>query len=830
MSEWWEDAPKAEETPAEETPNDEWWKDAPQAEGEQKKSAEISEPQPEPEFGKDQPDSLGDDWWASAPEEKSESQAPETESEVSPVADDWWASAPEAEAEPQVSETSASEAEPATDELRTSPPDEIEIDLSAAEAAPEPLAMSDDWWQASPEEDSGATGEAGSKPSESEDWWASSPQLDSDGKPIHTFRFPHNVPKQAQADSEQAAAVPEFHRRSSKGREKIRVSPELLDKLVNDAGEVSIYRARLEQQTSNVGFNLSELDQTIIRLREQLRLLELETEIQIIARHETERESGKVDSHENFDPLEMDEYSTLQQLSRALSETVGDLSNIGGVLDNLVKDTDTLLLQQSRLTNDLQSGLMQTRMTEFVGPAKRLERVVRTTAQTVGKNAVLQVEGSEGELDRTIIDRIMGPLEHLLRNAVAHGVEDKDGRQAAGKDPVGRITLSLYRDAGDVVLEVSDDGAGMNSEVIRKKAIERGMLDPKAEITPHELYQFILEPGFSTAEKVSQVAGRGVGMDAVLSEVKQLGGSISITSEQGKGSVFTIRLPYTLAISECLLVSSGDEVYAVPHSSIKSVIRVPREDLQDGFAVAITHEGINYEIRYLGAILSGLKDEPPAGQKWYPFLLVDNGESRVAVRVDSLLGNRNIVVKSVGVQLGTVRWITGGTILPDGRVALIIDMNGLVRSASSQAVSFGEFDYSFFEEETLKLVPDVLVVDDSITVRKVTTRLLERNGYNVKTAKDGVDALTVLDEFKPDLIISDVEMPRMDGFELARHIQRSEELSQIPIIMITSRTGEKHRQQGLSLGVREYMGKPFKEDQLIPKMEEIIAASRKEAG
>ncbi|HDK38003.1 MAG TPA: response regulator, partial [Thiolapillus brandeum] len=633
--------------------------------------------------------------------------------------------------------------------------------------------------------------------------------LDTEGKvlPFPSSEVPVRAkhrPPPLQAEEEQAG----------KG-ERVRVLADLLDQLVNNAGEVSIYRARLEQHNKIVQDDLQELNDAIARLRNQLRALELETEAQIRSRHERETEARR---YQDFDPLEMDQYSTLQQLSRALSETINDLSNIGETLSNQTRDADTLMLQQARVTNDLQDGLLRSRMVPFNRQASRLQRVVRQTAQNLGKKAELDVLGAEGEIDRTILNRIMGPLEHLLRNAVAHGIEPPKQRVAGEKPAVGKVTLVLSREGTEVVLTISDDGAGLDCEAIRHKAIANGLLEADAEVNEDALYQFILQPGFTTATEVTQVAGRGVGMDAVVSEIKQLGGSLEILSQQGRGSSFVIRLPFTLAISEALLMQVADEVLAVPHGSAEVIIRVSREDLlacYKGRAEGVEYNEHQYPVRYLGEMLGISKPALQENIKWYPLLLVRSGEQRMAIQVDHLLGNYQVVVKSIGAQLSGVRWFTGGTILADGKIALLLDVNALVRSDVLVHTPIVE------QEEEIKGVT-VMVVDDSITVRKVTSRLLERHNMHVITARDGVDAITVLQESKPDVMLLDIEMPRMDGYELARHIRNTAELADIPIIMITSRTGEKHRERAMQLGVNRYLGKPYQETELLENIYTLL--------
>jgi len=605
-------------------------------------------------------------------------------------------------------------------------------------------------------------------------------------------------------------------------REHIRVRSDLLDRLVNNAGEVSIYRARLEQQNGALEFNLSELEQTVDRLRSQLRKLEIETEAQILFRYEKDKDEGQ-EPEESFDPLELDRFSTMQHLSRSLMETVNDLTNINDYLDDLNKETETLLLQQARVSTDLQDGLLRTRMVPFSQLVPRLHRVVRQTANSLGREAKFEVYGAEGELDRGILDRMIGPLEHILRNAVSHGIEPVEARREAGKDVSGHIAMYLAREGNDVILTVTDDGGGIKIDSIRRRAIEKGLLDAHAEVPDSDILPFVLEHGFSTKDEVTQISGRGVGLDVVVKEVKQLGGSLDITSKPGEGTSFIIRLPLTLAISDALLVELGEEVYAIPHTSIEGVVRVAREDLvecYEGREPFFSYSDNDYLVRYLGGLLNvGQLNLSSEQRKWYPLLLVRAGEHRVALQVDGLLGNRQIVVKSVGPQVSTIRWISGGTILGDGRVALIVDVTALVRMDAAHTIPVRADTEQAVQPG---LGRTVMVVDDSITVRKVTGRVLERHGMHVVTAKDGVDAVAQLQESHPDLMLLDIEMPRMDGYELARHMRNTEDLRAIPIIMITSRSGEKHRNLAMELGVKRYLGKPYQEAELLDNIYSVL--------
>ncbi|WP_018232703.1 Hpt domain-containing protein [Thioalkalivibrio thiocyanodenitrificans] len=604
-------------------------------------------------------------------------------------------------------------------------------------------------------------------------------------------------------------------------QELVRVRSEVLDNLVNYAGEVNIYHARLEQQITGFGFNLGELAQTVMRLREQLRKLELETEAQILFRYEKEKEEQGLEG--DFDPLEMDRYSNIQQLSRALAESINDLVSIQEILSDQVRDSATLLLQQSRVSTDLQEGLMRTRMVQFSNMAPRLRRVVRQTAAELGKRVNLTVSGEGSELDRSVLERMVAPLEHMLRNAVSHGIESVDERKVAGKPEAGQIDLQVSREGSEVVIRVNDDGAGINLKAVREKAHNLGLIGAdEALLTDEDVMQFILESGFSTAREVSQISGRGVGMDVVNSEIKQLGGTLSIESVQGQGTRFTVRLPFTLAINQALLVQVGEDIYAVPLSSIEGIVRLRAEDLAAYYKQehpVYDYAGNTYEVKHLGVLLDVSQPVLHTGEMMYPVLLVRSGDHRIALHVDGLMGSREVVVKSVGPQVAKVRGISGATILGDGRVVLILDVPALVRiGAGVQLV------YRAPEPESGEAMPTVMVVDDSITIRKVTARMLERNRYRVITAKDGLDAVAQLQDNVPDIMLLDIEMPRMDGYELATHMRNDSRLQNVPIIMITSRTGEKHRQRALDIGVNRYLGKPYQEADLLANIKDILPA------
>ena len=599
-------------------------------------------------------------------------------------------------------------------------------------------------------------------------------------------------------------------------QEQVRIRADLLDRLVNYAGEVAIYRARLEQQLGAFRGAMGEMEQTNMRLRDQLRRLDIETEAQIIARYQREQDTADA----AFDPLELDRFSTLQQLSRALGESAADLSSLQGTLDDLTRQYETLLLQQSRVSSELQEGLMRTRMVPFDSLVPRLRRVVRQAASETGKHAQLRLDGAQGELDRNVLERMTAPLEHMLRNAVAHGLEKPGARRDAGKADEGTVRISVRREGSEVVLEVADDGSGLDRDAIRRRGIERGLLREDAVLADGDLDTLIFQPGFSTADQVSRLAGRGVGMDVVASEVRQLGGALDIASQRGKGTTFTMRLPQTLAVTQAVFVKIGETSFAVPIASVRGVGRIAREDFEREGA-SYSYGGEDYAVHDLGGLV-GHASARAEGHLQMPLLLIRSGDLRVAVAVDQITGNREIVVKPVGPQVASVPGIFGATIMGDGGVVVILDIAPLVRR---QQVALPR-DAAPGETPEQRRVPLVMVVDDSITMRKVTGRVLERHNFEVSTAKDGLDALERMAERVPDLMLLDIEMPRMDGYELATAMKGDPRLRNVPIIMITSRTGEKHRQRAFEIGVERYLGKPYQENELLRNVNDLLKTAR----
>lgn len=605
-------------------------------------------------------------------------------------------------------------------------------------------------------------------------------------------------------------------------QEMIKVPSELLERLINLAGETSIARGRIEEQVSEVHFSLEEMEMTVERLQEQVRRLDMETEAQIVHRQEQMESEGA----EGFDPLEFDRYSQLQQLSRALLESASDLVDLRNTVVDKSRDMETLLLQQSRVNTELQEGLMHSQMVHFSRMVPRLRRGVRQLCGELEKDVDFKVFNAEGEMDRRVLERIIPALEHMLRNAIDHGIESAQQREQQGKPRQGEVSMHFDRQGGDVVITISDDGAGIDLEAVRAKAERMHLVSPDTQLSERQLLDFIFHGGFSTASGVTQISGRGVGMDVVHSEIKQLGGSIEVSTERGQGSRFEIRLPFTVSVNRALMVSVGGEVYAVPLNNIEGIVRVSPYELEvyyeDG-GPDFEYAGQQYKLRYMGQLMGVSAPHLDGQSEPKPVLLIRNAEPPTAVQVDSLMGSREIVVKSLGPQFASVPGLSGATVLGDGSVVVILDMLASIRAdAARSLVGHSQQEALPAAESAIK---HVMVVDDSVTVRKVTSRLLERQQMKVSLARDGLEAVNQLQEMDalPDVILLDIEMPRMDGFEVASRLQGSPRFADIAIIMISSRTGQKHRQRASALGVTRFLGKPYQEIQLLKAIEEVMS-------
>ncbi len=616
----------------------------------------------------------------------------------------------------------------------------------------------------------------------------------------------------------------------------VRVRADILDRLVNQAGEVSISRSRLETEVGTLQQSLSELTENVDRLRSQLREIEMQAETQIASRM---TQSGD----REFDPLEFDRFTRLQELTRMMAESVNDVASVQQNLARTVEGANTGLDLQARLTRDLQQDLMRVRMVQFASISERLYRVTRQASKEVDKRVSLDIRGSAVEVDRSVLEKMAGPFEHLLRNAIVHGIESREARRAAGKSETGELRVEIRQEGNEVVIQFSDDGHGLDLSRIRDKAQAVGLLSDARDVSDAEVTDLIFSPGFSTASEVTELAGRGIGMDVVRSEAASLGGRIEVSSQPGNGAQFTVHLPLTLAVTQVVLLSTGGKSYAVPSVLVEQVQQLKANALASAYNDgAVIWQGARVPLHYLSALL-GDTSATPVSQQYSPLLILKSGNERVAVHVDEIVGNREVVVKNIGPQLARLIGIAGATVLGSGEIVMILNPVPLalrVAQESARAPRMLPADDSHSMGAVAEMSPAVpaapvsqpvaglrtqnivMVVDDSLTVRRVTQRLLSREGFQVVLAKDGVDALQQLQAITPDVMLVDIEMPRMDGFDLTRNVRGDERTRHIPIIMITSRTAAKHRNYALELGVNEYLGKPYREEDLLTAINGFI--------
>ena len=604
----------------------------------------------------------------------------------------------------------------------------------------------------------------------------------------------------------------------------VRVRADILDRLVNQAGEVSITRSKMENEVGVLGASLAEFSDNLQRLRRQLREVEIQAESQIASRM-------AVGSERDFDPLEFDRFTRLQELTRMMAESINDVASFHENLSHSVDAVTDDLVLQARLTRDLQRDLMQIRMVPFASIAERLFRVARQSAKEVDKRVNLDIRGGGVEIDRSVLERMAAPFEHLLRNAIVHGIEPRDARLAAGKSETGELLVQVSQQGNEVAIAFSDDGAGLDLERIRAKALSAGLVAPDAQLGDAQAAELIFAPGFSTADSLTELAGRGVGMDIVRSEALALGGRIETATQAGQGLRFTIHLPLTLAVTQVVLLAAHGKTYALPSVLVEQVLHLKGEQLEQVQAAGcIESHGHALALHHLSSML-GETPAAPAVQRYVPVLLLRNGNDRVALQVDDVLGNREVVVKHVGPQLARMPGIAGATVLGTGDIVLILNPVALAQHLEHHPELLPQYVVASGDQRAASSAlaaprACVMVVDDSLTVRRVMQRLFEREGYLVMLAKDGVDALEQLHALAapamPALLLVDVEMPRMDGFDLTRNVRSDDKTRAIPVIMITSRSADKHRTHAFELGVNAYFGKPFQEDELLAEVARLL--------
>jgi chemosensory pili system protein ChpA (sensor histidine kinase/response regulator) len=601
----------------------------------------------------------------------------------------------------------------------------------------------------------------------------------------------------------------------------LRINSELIDRLINDSGEASILRSKIEAQLNNFKQSLQDLTESTHRLHDQLREVEIQAETQMQSHLAQQHESEPA-----FDPLEFDRFSRFQELTRLMAESVDDIITVQKSLRATQTVAEEAVVQQSVINRQLQQSLLQIRTIPFGNYAERYYRIARQVAEDVGKKANLEIQGAEVEIDRSVLEKINPPLEHLLRNAIAHGIEEPVLRQQAGKPETGQIAIHLRQEGNEVIITLSDDGRGLNLPRIREEAQRLGLIQENEIMDDDKAMSLIFIQGLSTTDSITGIAGRGIGLDIVKNEISMLGGRISVQSVPNQGTTFTIYLPLTLSVAQTFMVRAGKQIYAIPAFIVEHNREFDPDTLKTIYQDRqIEFNGKKYLFSHLSHLL-GQTDHIPETTKHSQVLFLHSGTQYLAVHVDELIGNTEVVVKNIGSQLAHAPGVEGATITGDGEVILILNPVKLIqRNDVQKALSTPLSELTAFAKKKPIKAPAIMVVDDSLTVRKVTCRLLEREGCDVLIAKNGKEAIEILQDSIPDVMLIDLEMPKMNGFELIEWVRANPETAHIPMIIISSRTAEKHRKIAQDLGVNIFLGKPYKEEELLNHLSGLIRKS-----
>ena len=611
--------------------------------------------------------------------------------------------------------------------------------------------------------------------------------------------------------SETAKEKDEADTNPAKKSDPIKVDSSILDVLVDNANEESAINNRIEDHVNSIKSSLLEMDKTVERALVQMRDLQFE------AHNLASRTSAKSEQYDMYDELNLSTFSEGQKISQRLMESFADIESLHGIITRLTLETDSLVHQQKKVHAELHEKLLGTRMVTFSVQTQRMQRILRQTCIALRKKAKLTLEGTDGSIDKVLLDTLMGPLEHIIRNAAAHGIEAPGKRKKMKKREAGNVHITFSKQRSEHLIEIEDDGEGIDVDRVRKKAIEKKLIKTSDKLTEQEIINLIFHAGFTTSDSVSQISGRGVGMDVALNEIRQLGGSIAVESNPGLGSKFTIRLPFTVSRNHTLFVKVGKNTYALPSDAIVHTFPIKQPELEQLYLTKSPNyqfEENSFPLWNMEALLNNAPTHLPEKHAEAYIILLKHNKHRLALHVDEINETRDSVLKPANPQMNNIRGIAGATVLGDGKIVLIIDVPSLIQAAESRDNKPKEIVHSSSGQHDVNIIK-TLVVDDSITVRKATERFLSRNNIKTYTAKDGIDALEVLESVTPDIMLLDIEMPNMDGLELASRVRANDRLKEIPIVMITSRTGKQHREAASNIGVNVFLGKPFQESELI---------------
>lgn len=636
----------------------------------------------------------------------------------------------------------------------------------------------------------------------------------------------------SKSEIEEIAAVENQSNKAAPPNPKsiVRVSLEKLDDLVKVVRDLAASRSVFEQRLGELDRQIDELTNSTRRLQRSTAKLETDFEADMMSVQSPRSRVQNLWSSSNssqpaaldaqaFDALEFDRYTEFHQTTRELVETTNDALSINSALDGLRGNLEMLFDVQRRSIEELQDKLLRIRMVNFGSLTARLQRTLRVTCEEENKQAEIFIEGESLEIDTQILDSLIEPLLHLLRNSIAHGIEAPDTRRLLGKSEKGKINLRIHNEGTHIILTIADDGRGISASALKEKALQNNLIS-RAEadsMNEEEAFELIFLPGLTTAEKLSQTAGRGVGMNVVRTAVERRQGTISISSTLQKGTSFTIRLPMALSVTRALMVKAGEHCFAFPLSHVTQISEASAEMLEKAGREKYLQLGsIKYSVSTLSQLL-GFPAPPAANPENVPLLLLEMPENPCALLVDKIIKPEEIVIKPLGFPLQNMAEMLGAAILGDGNIVPVLDLFYLLGRKNRPRRNAAETIV------TVKKEISVMIVDDSPSVRHLNSSLVKKAGFKAVIAKDGLEALEILQTAQtlPDVILTDVEMPRMDGYELLSSLKRQENLRTIPVIMITSRAGEKHRQKAFELGVSEYISKPFDDSKLIGTIKKL---------
>jgi len=601
----------------------------------------------------------------------------------------------------------------------------------------------------------------------------------------------------------------------------LRVRTKTIDELMRLVGELSISTKQIQERLKHILLNTHRLTEQNSQV--QKKSFELEHLVDVRSISNVFHNFNQIQNIEGFDPLEFEAYNELHSITHSFIESIADNRDLTQTIYEELDDLESIVIEQERLNKDFQTNLMTTRMVPVKNLITKLKRNIRQTTRTTGKEVELEVIGTDILIDSDILNNLADPLQHILRNAIDHGVEIPEQRHKSGKSATGLIKLSFYHEGNNIVVKCQDDGQGLNYPKIHATALERGLITQHQELTEQELARLILMSGFSTKSDVTQISGRGIGMDVVHTNIREMKGTLDLSSETGKGTTILMKLPMTLVTVHVLLVRVANQHFAIPSNFLELAIAPNVGTFQHiGEEIHFRLEKDIYALRDLANLLNISRDKQVLEQaEKYPIILVREETGITAVLVDEVLDTQDLVMKRMGKYVNNIHGVTGAAILGNGSIVPLLDLPELLRSSLSASYTTDHNNQTITQSSTI-VTPRVMIVDDSLSVRKSLSLTMEKAGFDTLLAKDGIEAIEIIKNTMPTIMLVDMEMPRMNGLELSKYIRAHKETKNIPIFMITSRTTEKHREQAKLVGIDHYFTKPYNDNDLLDKIENAI--------